>query len=455
MKAKKFILHLSLLPFLTISTISFSQDKVAQDEKEESSRQIKENISQANEADRLNDLLSTLESIKTGDPIIDGIVERYTKYIREALASTRGLQETVFVEVNKLIEASIDYIDTDHFNNLTPAQQKSYKTWQDKSMRSLLNMVVLSSDEGTIDNEKAFQSIEPRLIELQKILIKIQESKSEAAQNLRINQFDAIANDTSSDYQLLRRFNAGAGLTYNYLPNLKYTGVISPDLERYLPLVNAGSGNTYGSALERLGEFEQSFSNTAYPSLTLSAKMGFLSASVGLPFYDSTKTVAASDSFAVLTETNQRLIAKNTVETEFTPVFDANISLSVFDLYEVIRDHYFTADWTRLGTKLSHQLDVGFVFGMSGFKLTDTYTSDIRMVNQGVSFNDSEAVDTVTSKVERNLRPLSYGVYIRLKPSDTIMLGFDFKYFENDTDGNFAVDVDGVAVTANFTYYFL
>ena len=456
MKTNRIFQALVLISTIVLSPDVLSQDSDSQKEKEDNTARINSNTTEASQAQAINDQLSKLEAIKTGDPIIDGIVSRYVEYIRDALASTRGLQDTVFLEANKIIESSIAFMDTNEFADLDDVMKENYSEWQEKAMGKLLRMVVLSSDEGTFDNNKQFATIEPRLIELQKILVRIQLSKSEETQKLRINQYESIALDTASDYSLLRRFNAGVGFTYNYLPNVTYSGIVNPNTRQYLSLVNAtGTSNIFGTDLVRVGEFSQSFSNTAYPALTLAARMTFVSARLGLPFYSKDTLVNASDSFVALTDSNQRLIVQNQVETEFKPIFDISVSLSILELYEEVRDHYFSSVETRLGSKLSTQIDVGITLGMSAFQLNDKYTSDIRFVSEGSSFYDSTSLGIVTSEVERNLRPISYGLYFNLQPTDTITIGFDIKYYDNDTDGDFVVDVDGTSVSANFTYYFL
>lgn len=414
-----------------------------------------EAVNTAQQVAGADDLLKALEKYKTGNPIIDTLLEEYTAYIRGILASTRGLQDLVFKDANELIESSIAFLESDEFIKLDANSQKKYIAFQEEAAKLLIEMAVLSSDEGIADNEKAFKSIGPRLSELKKILNKIKGSQNLVAITQRTNQFTKLLNDTESDYRFLKRFNAGVGISYSYLPEVRYTGVVRPDLDRYLPLVDADTGNPFNTALSITGEFAQDFSNTSYPSITFSAHMDFISATVAFPFYNDTKVVNATDSQRVQGDTNQRLIAKNTVSTEFKPLFEAGINLSAPDLWQFIKKNkWLTSDDSTLSERLTHQIDFGLHIGVTAFQLEDTFTSDIRMVNQGLSFVDSVAIETVTQKVKRNLRPISFGVYLRLEPADALSIGFDLRYYENDSDGDFVVDVSGTTATVNVTYLF-
>ena len=238
----------------------------------------------------------------------------------------------------------------------------------------------------------------------------------------------------SERYLTSKRFLAGIGLAYAYIPTVTYKGNAKIDLSSFQPTIGGGSHTL---------DFTNEFSDKSFQSLSLSAKIPFFTVQALFPLYEEEQTTIIPVEFVDLKDTDRDILFSSTITSKLKMDFDVNIKLSLLELIEKWR-----------GYESSAQMDYGFGVGIIGFQVKDSVVTDIRFrTDTSKSFSDLTTSHTLNSSNDRSHNSLYGIIYYNIELADEFVVGIDFKYYGSNDGKNDSIDVDGFSTSLNVTWY--
>lgn len=234
-----------------------------------------------------------------------------------------------------------------------------------------------------------------------------------------------------------KRFRAGLGLSYSYLPKVSYMGNQRIDYSAYQSTISGGSD---------LLQFKNEFANFAYPSLSLSAQVPYMRVDANFSNAKETRTTITPVQFRDIDETDTDILSRSTVTSDLHVEFELSAKASLTEIWEKMR----SSDNEPVRER---RFDLGFGIGLTGFRVEDSVSTDIRFRTDDSSFEELPVGATLTSSSTNSFNTPFLVADLALKISDELHAAFEFRYYDDGTSSNREVSVDGVTMSLAFVWY--
>jgi hypothetical protein len=250
-----------------------------------------------------------------------------------------------------------------------------------------------------------------------------------------------LRKDFREDLELLagrietaKRFRVGIGVGYSYLPQLRYRAAPHVDFTPFQLATTGGAD---------LVVFNADFSNRSMAELVLSARVPFAQIDVGIPDRTQTETITTTVQERPSTATAD-LLARTTINSKVAIIYDVTASLSLNEIYEKVMKVDGASD----------RLFVGLGGGMTGFQITDSISTDVRIRTDPTKiFNDLPNSGTVTSSNKTAFNSTYVSAHARYHVSDELEVGLAMRKYVQSRSGSAVVDISGLSVALSVVWF--
>jgi hypothetical protein len=262
--------------------------------------------------------------------------------------------------------------------------------------------------------------------------------------------YDDLRDDFLQELTLLsdrflrsRRFRAGIGLSYAYLPTLRYMDVERVDFSPYQSAPSGGADAVI---------FNTQFTDQSLPALILSAKVPYLQLDIEVPKLKHEQSIATPVQQRP-GDGNNDLLARTTVNAKLSVEYEASAKLSFMDVWQAIQDR--KCKDAPVDCKSNYyQYDFGLGIGMTGFRIKNDVSTDVRFRSDPTQvFNDLQPGATITSKSDSAFNTIFLTAFYTFRISDEFQLGIDARYYDKKKVGSREVDIEGLTAGFSAVWY--
>ncbi len=237
-----------------------------------------------------------------------------------------------------------------------------------------------------------------------------------------------------------RRFRAGIGAEYIYMPKVSYAAAANIDLTPFQSSGAPVGGNT---------GFVVDFGNQSTPATRIVASGSGMEVAVALPSDGQSREFVTSVQHAAVsgTESSPDLLYRTTLTSRLKPEFDASLSFSLLYALNLIRDK---PEEERERDRISYHLGIG----MTGFRIDESSTTDVRQrSNPAQTFNDLSTTGTTVSSRRISFKSAYWNADARFVVSDESQLGLSYRrYFGRKSEDETSPRVSGYALSIYFVW---
>ena len=351
------------------------------------------------------------------------------KVLDALLKTARADQEAVYLFVRS-INRNIDALTR---ADACKAEKKKCEDFETEIRKINHKLMKASYTDPLFQNKHLSYQIKTRMPLLIADSLKLHEDNSAA----RRKDFEDELRLLSDRFLSARRFRAGIGLSYSYLPTLTYQA--SPRVD-FSPFQTASSGGA-DTVL-----FNTELSDRSVRALALSAKVPWVQLDVSIPDLKHTQTTTTTVQQRPGDADND-LLARTTIDSELRVEYDASVNVCVMDVVNWFREVYDKP--TR-----NYQFDFGFGVGMTGLEIKDSVSTDVRFrTNPASTFNDLPPGAMITSGETNTFNAVFGSVHASFRISDEIQVGVQTRFYEKDRVSDSEIDVDGVTISLSALWY--
>jgi hypothetical protein len=349
--------------------------------------------------------------------ITDTLGKEAIDFINMQITKTRLDQESIYKFV-RILNKNIDLS-----NNLE--LQKSVREITMKLMES-------SYTDELFQNTNLSNQIKTRMPLLleDSLMLSSEKVDTKNLENDFINELMLI----STKYLESRRYLAGIGFSYSYTPKISYKGEANIDLSPYLSNPRKSVGTVF---------YESKFSNETTPSLALYAHIPYITISALFPKYEVSQTMVLPVTVIDSDQTSTDGMFRSTIHSKLEIDFDVNLKLSIKEVFDV-----------KNNVRNGNQIDWGFGLGVTGYKVEDTVTTDVRFNTNDDSPYDDLASDHIIKETDhRSFNTLYFVAYYNFELTDEFIVGLDAKFYSDKIKNTAYVDVHGISAGFNVVWY--
>jgi hypothetical protein len=410
----------SLPPCAAALLLAISLTALGQEEEPKPAATPEQKVAGENAKGRIQDLVNS-HSLPN-----ETLAKEALDVINVLLKNTRADQASIYAFV-RTVNRNLDQLELD------PTCDVDCKN-DIKTARAINKKLMKSSyTDGLFQNANLSNQIQTRLPLLIADSVKLNADKTPAFRDDFIDELDLL----KERYLSSKRFRAGVGLSYSYLPRINYQATPRVD---FSPFQTAASGGS------DVVVFNTDFSNRSVPALLISAKVPILQLDVGIPDAKHTETTTTTVQQRAGDADND-LLARTTIKSELKIEYDVSLKVSPLDVYNWWQDKH-----GRRPANL--QFDYGAGIGLTGFQIKDDVSTDVRFRSDpGDVFNDLPAGTTITSSNASSFTTVFASLYFAFRVSDELQLGFETRYYQKDRTSSSEVKVDGATFSLSGIWY--
>jgi hypothetical protein len=250
-------------------------------------------------------------------------------------------------------------------------------------------------------------------------------------------------------YLRSRLFRVGFGSMYSYLPKVSFFGFERVDLS---PFRIASIGGA-----DRLG-FQNDFANEGWLSPLISVKAPYFDIDFVSPDLDAKETTVTPVQFTGPDAAGTELLTRSTVESTFRIEYDVGIRVGIGNLRQ---RHRMRSDIKDRNEPLNYypksqtaRFDWGLGVGISGFRIDNSVTTDVRFRTDTTSrYDDLTSQGTATTSSSSSFNTAFLLGYFKFRLSDEFEVGFDYRKYDEDKEDGGRIVVSGDTLSINAAYY--
>ncbi|ASD68712.1 hypothetical protein [Pseudoalteromonas piscicida] len=331
-------------------------------------------------------------------------------------------------------------IDTDLLYNYVLTLDANLSQLPDKKfvsrMRELTSDLRASSyaDEIHYNTNLSYQLRTRMPIIVKASLLLNDTNASDEQLNYRKEDFEKELRLFTDKYISTSRFKAGLGFSYAYTPKINYRANNVLDLSPFTPDAVGGVNKA---------SFTQSFANSSFPSFEVAAKMPWVELGISVPVSSEDSSITTPVQFVKLDDTSDREAAfRTTLESTIKMEYDFSFRLPLLGGYKKL----------RFSNPRNSQMDWGLLLGLTGFKIEDEFTTDLRFRTDNTPFNELSAGTSFSTSRSLNFQTIYYGAYYEFEFVDELYMTIDVKWHKNQSEGDNQIDVDGFTTSLRIIY---
>jgi hypothetical protein len=351
--------------------------------------------------------------------------ERALRVIRQIIEETRATQATVLTSTDAIRDGLLALQLQSTCDNDCAAFLKAARTRID-ALRAM------GFSDDLFQNKHLAHLVQVRLPRLQSQMVSLLIDDSVSAQR-REDFLDELTLITER-FQTTRRFRAGIGVSYWYLPKVHYVDKQSVDLTAFDPAPVNGSGGTL---------FNTEFDNRSVPSVVLSADVPFVQVDLAIPVQEVKQTIQTSVQ-DVPSSGGGDLLVRTIVNAELIGEFDLGFKFSLLETYRYIRGQRLDRD----------RYDVGFGVGMTGFRIRNLAETEVKQrTNPSETFDQLPAGSIVPTATDRTFNVLFISGFSGIRLSDEFSLSLEARCYRGKGTSTTGIALSRFSTTVSFTWY--
>lgn len=275
----------------------------------------------------------------------------------------------------------------------------------------------------------------------------------------RMNIFKSDLTELSSKYINTRKFYAGVGMSYAYIPQIFLRSNYNLDFTMFDPtLGNDGNSGLVDSGTQFI---DSNFSNFGYPALRFTVDIPYISVDLML----SNKDVSVVDSSAVASQNtgleSEAILFKTDINSTLSLDYDAQVRLSLKDLTAEFDTHFRPnrgngSVTDKFVNKLLSQIDFGLGVGLTGFGIKNRISTDFRLKRSNdFNFNELETLEIRHQSSRNSFRVSYWNAFATFEVSDQIMASLEYRFYDNIRKDRESLGIEGNTLTFSFIYFVL
>ncbi|NJN63821.1 MAG: hypothetical protein HC882_02365 [Acidobacteria bacterium] len=382
---------------------------------------------QKEEKQVVDSVVNRLETLKTNLPpgVSQALVNEAIDIIKVLVRNARADQATIYTFVRTL-NRSIDTLTED---NCKCADFKD-------DVRAITRKLLTSSYTDEIfQNANLSHQIKVRIPLLIEDSLKL---SGEGNKQIRSEFLDELRL-LSRRFLESKRFSVGIGLSYSYLPRVKYTGNTRIDYSPFQSTVSGGSD---------LLQYRNEFGNSSYPSVLLSAKIPFLRVDADFTRQEETRKTITAVQFRDIDSSDVDLLSRSTVTSSLGIEYDFSAKAQIVELIKAVpaRDSQTSPRDTRF--------DVGLGVGLAGLRVEDSVATEVKTRTDPTSrFIDLPAGQMIESGRTTSFNTVFWVADVSMRVSDEFRVAVEARIYDKKNSSDREVEVDGVTLTIGAAWF--
>jgi len=238
----------------------------------------------------------------------------------------------------------------------------------------------------------------------------------------------------AKQFKSTNRFLPAIGYSFSYTPQIFLTSFSNIDISDFEP-THFSRAALFKNTVE--------FDNKSYSSLSVHAKIDYLS--VNLSFPQLSETLANTYSVEELTDSSieGQVLSRSSTKTEIKFDYDVSITLS-------IKDSVFALSGWKI---LPNQYDVGVGYGLMGINVKEDITHDIRTRADNTPYKDLPSLTTLNVKQDKDFLVSYASVYFDASPTDSITAGAILRRYFDESSSEYELRTDDYSVSLYVRWY--
>lgn len=369
-------------------------------------------------------VVTRIDALVTAGSLNVDLVTGAKAVLNELLETTRADQNSIYSFV-RVVNINIDEIDCLAGNPSSRGVAECLNFQE--SVRNINRELMISSyTDALFQNANLSNQIKIRLPLLIEDSLKLTGDNAEYLREYFLDELNTL----SRRFLDTRRFRAGLGLEYSYLPKISHTAAQRVDLSPFqsVPAPRRQRDNLLAD-----------FSNTSFASLVLSARVPYVQIDAVFPNSEVERVDATP--IQLLADPSREIFFRSTITSKLDIEYELSVRVSLSD--------FFQAD----GRAARHHGGIGV--GLTGFDIEDTGVTDIRFRTNGMTtpFDDLPPGETIESAEKNSFNNPFLFAFYSVEISDTLQVGVELRAYDSDTSSGSEVAVDDVTVSIGATWY--
>jgi hypothetical protein len=343
--------------------------------------------------------------------------------LKELLDDTRSAQARVYVAV-RTINRNLDALTSKDSDTVEKAGMLTAK------------LMAGSYSDALFQSRNLGDQVKTRLANLVADSLLMQKNDSESLRDDFVGELSILTNRFVES----RRFSAGIGLEYIYLPKVTYTASTAVDLSEFQASGVPVSGQT---------GFQIGFDKQATPATRIVASGSGMDVAITIPAQSQMRQVVTSVRQAEVSSpaSSQDLMYRTTLTSKIKPEVDACLSFSVLYAAGLIKG---APEDERERQRISYHLGVG----MTGFRVDEVATTEVRSRTDSTkAFNDLSPIGSTVSTRRLSFKQGYWNADARFLVSDESQLAVSYRqYFHRSGHNELSPRVSGYALSIYFVW---
>ena len=352
----------------------------------------------------------------------DDLATEAIEVINNLLVSVRADQDSIYTFA-RTINRNIDDIADENGNPCCTDFKENIRSITQELLRD-------SYTNDLFQNANLSNQIKIRLPLLIEDSLKLKKSNETTR-----DDFEEELELLAGRYLNSKRFRAGIGLSYSYLPSVRFDGFERIDLSPF-------AQNRLGGA-DRL-QYTSDFSSKSFPSFMLSAKVPYVQIDASFPVFNYTNTIVSGVQFHGADSSGEEILSRSTVKSELNVDYDFSVKLSFTDIVDLFQQ----------GRSSNYQFDAGLGIGLTGFSLENSITTDVRFrTDMTTTFNEIQSNEMVASNNDLSFNTPYVVGYYNFEISDEFHVGMNLRYYTESKTSGIEIDVDDITVSLTVQWF--
>jgi hypothetical protein len=388
------------------------------DQVKESPKQTPQQAVAATSIGTIESLMSKLPNGDIGKSAID--------VIREITKKTRADQSSIYLFV-RTVNRNIDELG---------GNEEGRKFAQD--VRKLTKRLMLASYRDSLyQNGNLSDQIKNRAPLLIADSVKLNLPSAEYLRQDFLLELEVFTNR----FLDAKRFGAGVGFQYLYLPVMSYPTAAAVDLSPFQTLDNFGSsGRT---------TFIVDFSNVSSPAVVVTAKVPYGQVDVAFPSETVSPAITTSVTRIAMSRNSASpdLLVRTTLESKLKLEFDLGGILWIGEGYDRLK----RGDGDQV---VARRWDIGLGYGTTGFQIDEKFSTDVRVRSDPAkTYNELASSGVIVTSTRRSFHVPSYRTQVKLVVSDELHLDLVYRRFRRTTIDTGPININGFSIGLTATWY--